>query len=421
MVSTPAASGALPRLGHALFVIQLISMGAMEMSGPFWPVHLQSLGASPGVLAFAGIAVYVGPMLGVALTSTFWGKVGDRFGHKPMMVRALLGLAITQLALAFTQDVWTILALRFLQGACAGYLAPAQAYGVSAVVPAVRGRLFAYLQVSTNVGSLAGALAGGLILDHATFFWINLIAALLCALCAVAVVALLPPRPFTGSALGVTALPSLPPLSGNAAPLQPSSWFASPVAGLLAVLGILLVARMLTQTPFAMYVRSVFAVDNWVVGLCYGLLSLGFIVSATLWARYFERLQRPDALVRMAWVAAACALLMVLAGATHSVAFFIALHFAWGVLLGATTPVLMAQISHATSGQHQGRILGVAQSTAQFSSMAGIALGGGLTQLLGLHTTYFLEAGAYACALAVIVAGLRMRGTRQGAAGLAGP
>lgn len=193
------------------------------------------------------------------------------------------------------------------------------------------------------------------------------------------------------------------------------------MAGLLAVLAILLVARMLTQTPFAMYVRSVFAVDNWVVGLCYGLLSLGFIVSATLWARYFERLQRPDALVRMAWVAAACALLMVLAGAAHSVAFFIALHFAWGVLLGATTPVLMAQISHATSGQHQGRILGVAQSTAQFSSMAGIALGGGLTQLLGLHTTYFLVAGAYACALAVIVAVLRMRGTRQGAAGLAGP
>lgn len=424
MVSTPAASSALPRLVHALFVIQLISMGAMEMSGPFWPVHLQSLGASPGVLAFAGIAVYVGPMLGVALTSTFWGKVGDRFGHKPMMVRALLGLAITQLALAFTLDVWTILALRFLQGACAGYLAPAQAYGVSAVVPAVRGRLFAYLQVSTNVGSLTGALAGGLILDHTTFFWINLTAALLCALCAAAVAVLLPRRPAAGRAQGVTAIPSSAPSSsaaGDATRVKPSPWFASPVAGLLAVLGILLVARMLTQTPFAMYVRSVFAVDNWVVGLCYGLLSMGFIVSATLWARYFERLQGSDALVRMAWVAAACALLMVLAGATHSVAFFIALHFAWGVLLGATTPVLMAQISHATSGQHQGRILGVAQSTAQFSSMAGIALGGGLTQLLGLHTTYFLVAGAYACALAVIVAVLRMRRARSGAASLAGP
>ena len=51
------ASARLPGLVHALFVIQLISMGAMEMSGPFWPVHLQSLSASPALRAFAGVAV----------------------------------------------------------------------------------------------------------------------------------------------------------------------------------------------------------------------------------------------------------------------------------------------------------------------------------------------------------------------------
>ena len=416
------ASARLPGLVHALFVIQLVSMGAMEMSGPFWPVHLQSLAASPALRAFAGVAVYVGPMLGIALTSAFWGKVGDRFGHKPMMIRALLGLAVTQLALAFTQDVWTILALRFLQGACAGYLAPAQAYGVGIVTPASRGRLFAYLQVSTNVGSLLGALAGGLILDHATFFWINLTAAALCALCAVAVAGLLPRTPAEGAAALAAPQRSPPTPTADAAPATPLPWHASPVAGLLAVLGCLLVARMLTQTPFALYVRSVFAVDNWVVGLCYGLLSLGFIASATWWARYFERRDGHTTLARLAWVAAVCMVLMVLAGVTRSVAFFIALHFAWGVLLGATTPVLMTLISHATSRERQGRVLGVAQSTAQFSSMGGIALGGGLTQLLGLHSTYFLVAAAYACALGVILALLRASRASQARSGtLAGP
>ena len=194
------------------------------------------------------------------------------------------------------------------------------------------------------------------------------------------------------------------------------------MAGLLAVLGCLLVARMLTQTPFALYVRSVFAVDNWVVGLCYGLLSLGFIASATWWARYFERRDGHTTLARLAWVAAVCMVLMMLAGVTRSVAFFIALHFAWGVLLGATTPVLMTLISHATSRERQGRMLGVAQSTAQFSSMGGIALGGGLTQLLGLHSTYFLVAAAYACALGVILALLRASRASQARSGtLAGP
>lgn len=69
----------------------------------------------------------------------------------------------------------------FLQGAFAGYIAPAQAYGVSIEAPSRRARLFAILQISTNVGSLLGAVAGGLILDYATFFWINIVASVLCA------------------------------------------------------------------------------------------------------------------------------------------------------------------------------------------------------------------------------------------------
>ena len=105
---------------HLLFVIQLVSMGAMEMSGPFWPVHLRSLSHSDGVFTFASIAVYVGPMLGIMLTSTFWGRLGDRYGHKAMMMRALLGLAITQLALAYANDIWLILMLRFHQCRVAG-------------------------------------------------------------------------------------------------------------------------------------------------------------------------------------------------------------------------------------------------------------------------------------------------------------
>jgi hypothetical protein len=34
---------------YLLFAIQLISMGAMEMSGPFWPVHLRGLTSSESV------------------------------------------------------------------------------------------------------------------------------------------------------------------------------------------------------------------------------------------------------------------------------------------------------------------------------------------------------------------------------------
>ena len=263
---------------YLLFTIQLISMGAMEMSGPFWPVHLRGMTSSESFFSFASVAVYVGPMLGIMLTSAFWGRIGDRYGHKLMMIRALAGLSLTQLGLALSGDIWVILILRFLQGAFAGYIAPAQAYGVSIEAPARRARLFAILQISTNVGSLLGAVLGGLILDHATFFWINIIASVLCAICTV---------------VAAVTLPDVPPMKKTNPGIDTSIragdngsiWQRSPLLPLLCVMGILLLARMLPQTSFSLYVSSVFEVSNSVVGLCYGLLALGFILSATAWSR----------------------------------------------------------------------------------------------------------------------------------------
>lgn len=381
---------------YLLFAIQLVSMGAMEMSGPFWPVHLRGLTSSESVFSFASIAVYVGPMLGIILTSAFWGRIGDRYGHKLMMIRALAGLSLTQLGLALFTDIWVILILRFLQGAFAGYIAPAQAYGVSIEAPSRRARLFAILQISTNVGSLLGAVVGGLILDYATFFWINIIASALCAVCTV---------------IAAVTLPDVPPVkkpaaADQAAPVRRagSLWQGSPLLSLLGVMGILLLARMLPQTSFSLYVSSVFEVSNSVVGLCYGLLALGFILSATAWSRYFEHRGQQDTLQRMTYVVIGCIVLTAVAGVTRNPLVFVIAYFIWGVLLGATTPVLMALISKTADSSQQGHVLGIAQGTAQFASIAGISAGGLLSQVYGLQYTYLFVCLAYVLALVPIVA-----------------
>ncbi|WP_288099537.1 MFS transporter [Pseudomonas sp.] len=385
---------------YLLFAIQLVSMGAMEMSGPFWPVHLRGLTTSESVFSFASIAVYVGPMLGIILTSAFWGRIGDRYGHKLMMIRALAGLSLTQLGLALFSDIWVILILRFLQGAFAGYIAPAQAYGVSIETPSRRARLFAILQISTNVGSLLGAVVGGLILDYATFFWINIIASALCAVCTV---------------IAAVTLPDVPPVkkastADKATPTGRSGsvWQGSPLLSLLGVMGILLLARMLPQTAFSLYVSSVFEVSNSVVGLCYGLLALGFILSATAWSRYFEHRGQQETLQRMTYVVLGCIALTAVAGITRNPLVFVVAYFIWGVLLGATTPVLMALISKTADSSQQGHVLGIAQGTAQFASIAGISAGGLLSQVYGLQYTYLFVCLAYGVALIPIVA-LRYR------------
>lgn len=186
-------------------------------------------------------------------------------------------------------------------------------------------------------------------------------------------------------------------------------WRSSPIPGLLVVVGMLLVSRTMTQAPFSLYVSSTFGVGHWVVGLCYGMLSLGFVASASLWARFFENKTLPDALRGMTLIALACASLTLVAGLTRNIGVFTAIYFLWGVLVGATTPVLMSLISRAADGRYQGYVLGIAQSTTQFSSIAGIAMGGWLSNRIGLQYLYVFVTMSYVLAMTVMLTLRRKR------------
>ncbi|MEH2484077.1 MFS transporter [Bradyrhizobium sp. AZCC 2230] len=369
-----------------LFGLQFISMGAMEMSGPFWPIQIKVLSPSDSVFGLVSVGVYVGPMIGMALTSTFWGRVGDRYGNRLMMVRALGGLAVTQLLVAIAQDVWTIMALRLLQGSCAGFIAPAQAYGVQITGGKDRASLFAWLQVATNLGSLAGAFLGGLILDRFPFAAVNLTAGVICALCAAV----------GWSSLPVPALGAVAANRGSAPIAKPTASTGVPIAALLALMGIQLASRMVLQVPFALYMTEVFGARYWAAGLTYGLQACGFVVAAPLWARLFESRAPSYVLGGNVLISAACVLVTQLAGSSGSVAVFALLYFIWGALLGGTTPVLLALISVAVANDRQGSVLGLAQTSQQIASASGIIAGVGVTQLFGLEAAFPLVATLYA-------------------------
>ncbi|RWJ59259.1 MAG: MFS transporter [Mesorhizobium sp.] len=388
------ASAALRGFGPVfalLFGLQFVSMGAMEMSGPFWPIHIKALSPSDSVFGLAGIGVYICPMLGVSLTSAFWGRMGDRHGNRLMMVRALAGLAITQLLIAFAQDVWTILALRFLQGAFAGYIAPAQAYGVQVTGGRDRAGLFAWLQVATNVGSLGGAFLGGLILDELPFAAINLTAGVICALCAAIAWASLPVPPN-----GV-----VPVRTATAKITAHAPAGSAPVAGLLVLMAMLLASRLVLQVPFSLYMAQVFGAQHWVTGLSYGLLALGFVVGAPLWARLFNGRAKSYVLGWSVLISAGCLAITHLAGITGSIAFFAMLYFVWGALLGGTTPALLSLISAATRNDRQGSVLGLAQSCQQGAAVVGIVAGVAVTQFIGLEAAFPLVSILYALSLLV--------------------
>jgi len=383
-------------LTRRIIVIQFISMGAMEMSNPFWPLYLQGLVHDRALLSLAGAGVYILPMLGVALTSIWWGRMGDRVGHRWMMIRALIGLALTQLALAFSSGAVEVLVLRFLQGALAGFIAPAQAYCAALTRRRQRYRLFARLQIATNVGSFLGALAGGALLGVAPFFWLNTLAALACTACALAVAVCLPPlqgraRLPASTRLAVRASghasADLAGCQGEGVP----GWLRTTILAL----GLLLAARMILQLPLSLYAEQVLQFAPWQTGLSYGLVALGFCAGAGAWARHFERQQAAGVMRVQRWLAWGLALVGCVLGVARVPGWFFAGQFIVGVLLAATTPILTGLVSRHTPAGRQGAVLGRLQSVSQCCSVVGVACGAGLLYAGELAHIYFYVAAAY--------------------------
>jgi MFS family permease len=368
-----------------LFALQLVAMGAMEMSGPFWPLHLRQVGGlSPAALAWASALAYAGPMAVAMCATPWWGRLGDRVGHKTMLLRALLALAATQWWIAAADSVAVILAVRLLQGGLAGTIAAAQAYGAGLVTRAERGALMAQLQAATAIGSVAGPVLGGWLFDTWGFNSVNVIAGAACLLCA---------------ALAAVNLPPVAPPAARPATARPhAALLPGAVHGLL--LGIVLVqaGKMMPQTFFGLYADEVLHVSSRVTGLCYAGTALGLCMAAPFWAKRFARMAHAQVLAQVERICWACAAIVAVQALTTNVVLFVLARVLWGACLAALLPVFYGLLSRAAADDEQGRVLGAGNGAAKAGALLGAGAGGLALAWVPLSAMFWTVALLYAVA-----------------------
>ncbi|WLH50458.1 MFS transporter [Pseudomonas tolaasii] len=367
-----------------LVVIQLVSMGAMEMSGPFWPLQIQKLlgVANAHYTGLLSSLVYAGPMMAAMVLTPMWGRLGDRTGHKPMIIRALLALAVCQALAAVTFDPWLLVAIRVAQGALAGFIAAAQAYALACCRDDGRGHILARLQSATAVGSLAGPVLGGWLMDVSGFALLCYSATAVCLLCAV-----------------ISVL--LPADSPRSRPLTASKSVALPKGWLGAMLGIIVLiqaAKMMPQPFYALYVADVLHAPAWLIGASYAASALTLALSAPLWGRLFDRHQPAHTLRVIEWVTWSCALTLAFTALASEWLGFLASRLLWGVWQGALLPVAYTLIANTVASGQQGFALGLGNSAAKGGALCGALIGGIGMGIVGLAHSFWLVALTYALA-----------------------
>jgi len=363
---------------------QCLAIAAMEMSGPFWPLFLrQQVGLSGEALLLWSAALIAAPMMTAFASAAFWGRVGDRYGHKWMVLRALLGLALTQWLIAQQELPLLILGLRLLQGALAGVIAAAMAYGLRLCTAHTRSRTLGYLQSATAAGTLIGPVLGGLVSDLWNYTRIFQVAAAACVVIALVMFfTLIDDRKLLQAK-------TLSPETDT--PSQAST--KTIVQGLLLALVLSQVARMMPQSFFALYVEENMPGSNLLIGALYGASGLAMLITAPLWGRRLDRQRRDEVLLQAGGLALFSAALMLLHTLQQNLWSLLALRFAWGMCLAAMMPSLFGLLSqlHATTGGS----VGTGQAAAKFGNFSGYLLGGLVAALLSIPLAFTAVALTY--------------------------
>ncbi len=143
-----------------LWIAELIALMGMSLVMPFLPLYLAELGVADRQAKLWAGWVGGANFLCAALVAPMWGAIADRFGRKPMAVRALLGLAVSVWFMAEVTNVYQLFGLRMLQGAFGGFVAAAIALAGASVPREKLGSALGFLQTAVIGGNLIGPQVG---------------------------------------------------------------------------------------------------------------------------------------------------------------------------------------------------------------------------------------------------------------------
>ncbi len=377
-----------------LWLTQLLTIGAMEMSGPFWPLYFSQLDQVPDNWASSAAALaYILPLAGAMISAPFWGRLGDRVGHKYMILRALLFLTLSQLLLSQLQDPLAILLIRLLQGLGAGSIAATQAYASKLSPDNKRGFVFSKIQSATAAGSLLGPLLGGYWLETISMDMLFLRAGGLFLLI-LAGLAICLPRDRIGP-------PAKKQKKATAIASEPLPMLSPGL--LLSAITLAQLAKRMPHSFYALYTSQVLGLGTFMTGVLYAGTGLGVLLSSPVWGPLYDRCNQPQRRRLLALVAATAMLLMLLQTRCDTLAQAFAIRVGWGVCLGALLPLLFAQLSALGNTASMGKRIGIGHSATKLGALLGIGIGALLFSLSG-YQAGFIGTGLIYLALLLLLA-----------------
>ena len=389
----------------ALMLTVFVDMVGFLMILPLLPFYATRLGASPFLVGLMISAFAVAQLA----TSPVWGRLSDRHGRRPMLMlgvsisavsHALFALACSEWAMGTLPRPWLIALLfvsRFVQGAGGATTGVVQAYVGDAIVPEDRAKALGWITAATSAGVMLGPALGS-IAAVAGPAAPGLAAAALCGVNLVFVRNWLPESASDAARAHAAAAPRGSLVARMAEVLgQPRR----PVARLIWIYTLGMMAFMAINAVLALYLQARFAMTEKTIGYVYTFVgTISLVMRSVVLGPAVRRFgERGVMRLGLTGLAAGYALQPLAPGLAAFGAALLLVPVGTALLFPATTSLVSRYV-----GPHElGATMGVQQAFGGVARLLGPVWAGAAFQALGAGSPFWLSA-----ALALATLGLAL-------------
>ncbi len=352
----------------------------MSQIVPVLPLYIDHLGIHDTALIeqFSGIAFGI-TFIVSAVFSPIWGQAADRFGRKPMLLRASLGMAVVIFSMGFVQNVYELIGLRLLQGIITGYSTACITLIATQTDNEHAGWALGTLSTAPIAGSLLGPMIGGYIAETLGLQTVFFITGTLLMIAFITTV-LFVKESFTGQDKKV--------LSAKA------TWNIIPDKSLTIIMFVtsfvLALALYSVEPIITVYITELSSNTSHVAllaGMAFSASGLANIIAAPRLGELSDRIG-PQKVMLAALVAAG---LIFIPQAFAKIPWqLIALRFLLGLAMAGLVPSVNVLVKKITPDSLTGRVFGFNMSAQYFGVFGGSILGGQVAAWFGIRYVFII-------------------------------
>jgi len=377
-----------------MWICNFLIAASMTMVLPFISLYIGTLGdfSHDYIQRWSGLVFGV-TFLSAFIVSPIWGRIGDKYGFKPILLITGYGIATSVFFMGIIHSVFGLFILRMIMGFVTGFIPTSIALISKQTPKSEAGKTLGTLQMGNVAGSLFGPILGGMLADNVGFQYTFVITSISVMIATTVVF------------FGIKEIKQQSEVKKKIPRTQKDvikQILSRKMLVMVMVIALLIqVGNFSIQPLLALYVSDLTHATSIALlsGLAFSATGFGNLLLTRQWGKLGDIIGYEKVLLILLILAS---ILIIPQALVTELWQLVVLRFLYGMVVGGMIPCVTAYIRIEAPLEMQGEILGYNQSFRFLGNVIGPALGGFVAGHAGISSVFYVTGSLFLIAFGIL-------------------